>query len=480
MATCIELFEIAFADARNLGNYEGEIENVRRDIFSATYGPPATRISRIEDYKNQVSSIKNKLQTLLAQAKQGTDSNCPAAIRDIEKFIIQADSVISKANAAQTETKARAEENAKKEAEAAAAAAAKTNNQGTGAPGTAGQGTTGATGATGASKPATPQGVGATGATGATGPVTGATGPTTPQGAGATGAKGATGAVGAGSPSPGATATTPATTPATAPSTSNKNGLTNQARDQVAVGEAVNIQYKGDWRVRLSLAVNSNYFYNSSDNKTILLPLKATNGIVFPYTPQISVNYSAKYDSNNPAHSNFNISQYQYSQVEDINIACDFTAQSTPEANYVLAVIHFLRSATKMFYGKDTDPIAGTPPPLVYLTGLGSYQFNGHPMAISGFTYSLPNDVDYIQTGKIDIPSGQGNSSGQAGSGGNPEPAQFDTEDMPTYIPTKILITIRCIPMVARNTISNEFSLRDYASGKLLLGKNNRTGGGIW
>jgi len=93
MATCIELFEIAFADARNLGNYEGEIENVRRDIFSATYGPPATRISRIEDYKNQVSSIKNKLQTLLAQAKQGTDSNCPAAIRDIEKFIIQADSV---------------------------------------------------------------------------------------------------------------------------------------------------------------------------------------------------------------------------------------------------------------------------------------------------------------------------------------------------------------------------------------------------
>lgn len=478
MATCIELSEIAYVQyALNLGNYEGEIELVRRDTISATYGPPATRISRIEDYKNQVSFIKNKLQGLLAQAKQGTDSNCPAAIRDIEKFIVQADSVISKANSAQNEIKARVEENAKKAAEAAAAAAATTNNAGTGAPGTAGQGATGATGATGASKPATPQGVGATGATGATGPVTGATGPATPQGAGATGVKGASGAVGAGSSSPGATATAP---PAPAPGTSTVTGLTTQARDQVAVGEAVNLQSKGDWRVRLSLAVNSNYFYNSSDNKTILAPLKATNGIVFPYTPQISVNYSARYDSNNPAHSNFNISQYQFSQVEDINISCEFTAQSTLEANYVLAVIHFLRSATKMFYGKDTDPIAGTPPPLVYLTGLGSYQFNGHPMAISGFTYSLPNDVDYIQTNIINVPSGTGENSGTATTGGNPVPPQFDNDDKPTYIPTKINIAVRCIPMVARNTISNEFSLRDYASGKLLLGKNNKTGGGIW
>jgi hypothetical protein len=475
MATCIELFEIAFADARNLSNYEGEIENVRRDIFSATYGPPATRISRIEDYKNQVGSIKNKLQTLLTQAKQGTGSDCPAAIRDIEKFIAQADSVISKANAAQAETKARAEENAKKEAEAAAAAAAKKDNAGNGTPGSAGA--SGASGATGATGPQTPQGTGTSGATGATGPVTGASKPQTPQGVGATGASGASGAVGAGTPP--TQAATPAAPGASGAAPSNVKGLTNQAREQQAVGEAVNIASKGDWRVRLSLANKANYFYNA-DSKTILAPLKVTNGIVFPYTPTISVNYSAKYDSNNPAHSNYNISQYQYSQVEDVTIGCEFTAQSTDEANYVLAVIHFLRSATKMFYGKDTDPIAGTPPPLVYLTGLGQYQFNGHPLVITGFTYSLPNDVDYIRTGIVNIPSGTGQTGGQAGSGGNPTPPQFNSEDKPTYIPTKISIQIRCLPIIARNVISNEFSLKKYASGELLLGKNNTTGGGIW
>lgn len=438
------------------------VNYARNASGSVSAGNIANAESNLGLSQSRLRDVRTELSKLQILRQEALDNGCntgfvDTGLRVANQIISQTESATVAANKAISEYKA---------ATAASEAAAKKEAA--------------ATGATGATGPVTPQGTGASGVTGPTGPVTGATGPTTPQGAGATGAKGATGAVGAGSSSPGATATAPATTPATAPSTSNKNGLTNQARDQVAVGEAVNIQSKGDWRVRLSLGVNSNYFYNSSDNKSILAPLKATNGVVFPYTPQISVSYSAKYDSNNPAHSNFNISQYQYSQVEDITISCDFTAQSTPEANYVLAVIHFLRSSTKMFYGKDTDPIAGTPPPIVYLTGLGQYQFNGHPMVITGFTYSLPNDVDYIKTSKVDIPSGTGQSSGQAGAGGNPIPPQFDNDDKPTYIPTKISIQIRCLPMVARNTISNEFSLKDYASGKLLLGKNNRTGGGIW
>jgi hypothetical protein len=35
------------------------------------------------------------------------------------------------------------------------------------------------------------------------------------------------------------------------------------------------------------------------------------------------------------------------------------------------------------------------------------------------------------------------------------------------------------MPVVSRNDISNRFSLKDYASGNLLLGTKNK-GGGLW
>ena len=40
-------------------------------------------------------------------------------------------------------------------------------------------------------------------------------------------------------------------------------------------------------------------------------------------------------------------------------------------------------------------------------------------------------------------------------------------------------IQITAIPIVTRNDISNNFSLRDYATGALLQG-SKRKGGGIW
>jgi hypothetical protein len=46
----------------------------------------------------------------------------------------------------------------------------------------------------------------------------------------------------------------------------------------------------------------------------------------------------------------------------------------------------------------------------------------------------------------------------------------------PTYVPTKVQITVTCLPIVTRRDVSNKFSLRDYASGKLIT----RQGGGFW
>jgi hypothetical protein len=232
----------------------------------------------------------------------------------------------------------------------------------------------------------------------------------------------------------------------------------------------------------------------------ILLPLAETDGVIFPYTPAISVAYSAaNYDGQELTHSNYKFFSYRGSAVDSISITCDFTAQDTFEANYLLAVIHFFRSVTKMFYGQDQNPKPGTPPPLCYLTGLGAFQFDEHPIAITGFTYSLPTEVDYIRAGVPTTQPGENKRPAipPTGAGGATEarlqssglrpgalaPPVYFTENAgtrePTYVPTKIQMAITAVPIVTRNDISNQFSLEEYATGKLLRG-SKRSGGGIW
>jgi len=256
-----------------------------------------------------------------------------------------------------------------------------------------------------------------------------------------------------------------------------------------------------DWRVKLSLKSGTNYLYNAAGTNDLLYPLKLTGGIVFPYTPTIQTAYRANYDPAELTHSNYKMYFYRNSNVDEVQITCDFTAQDNNEATYMLAVIHFLKSATKMFYGKDTEPRAGTPPPLVYLDGYGEFQFNKHPMLISSFNYTLPNDVDYIRaTSATKTQLGttvgvQGNASFSPGldfvatrllhanlnSGGKSSEPVFNivSTGYSTYVPTKIQLSITCLPVVSRDNVSNQFSLKDYATGSLLRG-SQRNSGGFW
>jgi hypothetical protein len=272
-----------------------------------------------------------------------------------------------------------------------------------------------------------------------------------------------------------------------------------------------------DWRVRLTLARGATYLYKdpaaAADNH-ILSPLRKTNGIIFPYTPTVSISYAANYDTVDLTHTNYKIFQYRNSSVGDISISGEFTAQDTNEARYLLAVIHFLKSVTKMFYGKDASPVAGTPPPLCYLSGYGNLQFDNHPLVISNFSYSLPNDVDYI---RASLPSNTGGQNLQAfsqskkttgGTGGGIVSTvlnklfRLDTAGVPkgatagapnwnttateskdvTYVPTKMTIQLQCLPVVSRFDTSNIFSLSEYASGNLNKGSKRSDGGfgGFW
>jgi hypothetical protein len=249
----------------------------------------------------------------------------------------------------------------------------------------------------------------------------------------------------------------------------------------------------GDWRVRLSLAPYSDYLYNAT-GAGILAPLTATNGVIFPYTPNITTTYSADYEKYNLIHSNYRGLFYKSSSVGDLQIRGTFTAQDTREAAYLLAVIHFFRSVTKMFYGQDAE--RGTPPPLVYLSGYGDQQFSSHPCVVGQFNYSLPNEVDYIRTNGPNN-FGPNMSNRQTPTASSPGGANFagairlanallnkgaipqlpaanalrsavNNTNECTYVPTKMEIDITLIPVQTRSQVSKQFSLKEFANGNLL------------
>jgi hypothetical protein len=248
----------------------------------------------------------------------------------------------------------------------------------------------------------------------------------------------------------------------------------------------------------LRLAPNAYYLYKNN-SPGIMLPLQETDGVIFPYTPRIDMTYSADYNPTDLSHANYRAYFYRGSKVGEIVMNADFTAQDTKEADYLLATIHFFRSCTKMFYGQDTD--RGAPPPLVFLSGLGDFQFNEHPCVISQFNYNLPSDVDYIRArGRQSTSAGvtqggnglmfrrtltgsatasyslssifarlTGANLPQGGVNYPPAPPNLGLNS-PTYVPTKMTLSLTLLPMPTRSQVSQQFSLDAYANGNLLRG----------
>jgi len=285
-----------------------------------------------------------------------------------------------------------------------------------------------------------------------------------------------------------------------------------RAKQQQALAEQQRGVNNADWRVKISLAPNAQYLYNDPSN-TLLAPLKLTSGVLFPYTPKIDTSYHAGYQSYDLTHSNYRGYFYKNSYVDAVNLSCTFTAQNTSEANYLVAVIHFFKSVTKMFYGQDQEN-RGSPPPMVFITGLGEYQFSKHPCVVTEFRYNLPSDVDYIRADSRNMAGSTSNLSGLAalttnpfvsalippsikrlgssplvnlitggaarqllGVTGIPKGAIQNTPspptialNSPTYVPTKMDITLSLLPMQSRNQVSTQFNVKDFANGRLLKG----------
>jgi hypothetical protein len=194
-----------------------------------------------------------------------------------------------------------------------------------------------------------------------------------------------------------------------------------------------------DWRVRISLPETGAF-----SSSPIFSPLRNTNNsMVFPVTPSVTFNSVANYGEMHPVHSNYAFPQYTNSKTEDIVIAGEFPVQNEEDGQYWVAVVHFLRSITKMAYGETSNK--GAPPPLVRLNGYGQFVLNNIPVVITSFTNDLPNGVDYIKTPVI------------AGNG-------LDVGLRYNWVPTLSNITITCKPVYSRTKIES-FSLDKFVQG---------------
>lgn len=222
-----------------------------------------------------------------------------------------------------------------------------------------------------------------------------------------------------------------------------QNGIPTQ---QVQTAATFSAPGEQDWRVKLSLPADPSY-----SSSPLLAPLVTSGGLVFPYTPTMIISHTANYSAVHPVHTNYPFYAYENSQVDQLVITGSFIVQNSLEAQYWVAVMHYLRSITKMYYGQSEPQ--GAPPPIVKLNGYGDYVFNNVPVIVTNFTIDMPQDVDYIAT-----ELGTQNST-----------QSFATDFEPrgnsvSYAPSESQITIQVQPIYSRAQ-TERFSLNSFING---------------
>lgn len=218
-----------------------------------------------------------------------------------------------------------------------------------------------------------------------------------------------------------------------------------------------------DFRARLQPKSMSNCedILGIHEKSNILFPLFSTNGVLFPYTPEITSGYVADYDPTAFVHSIYGYNAYIRSYPKSIEIKAEFTAQTNNEAIYLLAVLHFFRAVTKSYFGVSQYKKAGTPPPVLLFNYMGDYQFNNVPVIIKSFDYVYPADINYVavNTGTTD---GYGSDYGVS--------LPIGKNGGYTLVPTHTSISLTLDTQYTPVDLRNNFDLDAFRSGTLITG----------
>jgi hypothetical protein len=242
-----------------------------------------------------------------------------------------------------------------------------------------------------------------------------------------------------------------------------------------ASGQKAQAQFRGafneDWRAKLTL-IDKSFF----DNSPVLEPIKqAGYSLIFPYTPSINIGHSAKYAPQQMTHQNYAFLTYQNSQVSEIQVVGDFAVEDAEQGAYWIAVIHFLRSVTKMYTGTKGDAYPGNPPPILNFSAYGDFVFKNVPVVVTSFNVNLPKEVDYIGVNVGYNPSIEQSAQLQSGavSAANQTNTATTTPNQnkaqtpkigENHVPTNSSITVSLTPIYSREQVRN-FSLTTFVQG---------------
>ena len=185
----------------------------------------------------------------------------------------------------------------------------------------------------------------------------------------------------------------------------------------------------------------------------ILGPLLPDNGVIFPYTPMINAAYSASYGTHQPIHSNFVYRFFQNYSMQEITCSADFTASTTAEARYMVAALHFFKSAMRMGFGEN-DKNRGVPPPVLNFSGYGDGFFKNIPVVITALNYALDTSTDYVFARMED-------ESGGKTTPGNPIVDR-------TFVPIKTTFILALAPAYNTYETRTQHTLENFVNGSLL------------
>lgn len=171
-----------------------------------------------------------------------------------------------------------------------------------------------------------------------------------------------------------------------------------------------------------------------------ILQEQQVNGVIFPYTPQISYSQAVSYADLQLVHSNTDYPAYTRTPSVTVSVTAKFTVQNQREGQYALAALHFLRTTSKSHFGEN-DVTPGLPPPILQLSGYGTYMFNKLRVILKNHSWAFDDTVDF--------------TSVSIGS---------------TVVRLPVLFSVQCELMVVQTPqrMRQQFSFQDFASGKLM------------
>jgi hypothetical protein len=242
--------------------------------------------------------------------------------------------------------------------------------------------------------------------------------------------------------------------PTDASSTFDPNSVT-------VVGNPTSGASTNDMRIRLrAMRGQEDVIYGASSTNNLLsmlhpvsAPTGGTDGLLFPYTPSISVNQEVDYrDIGSMTHTIGDILSYNHTPSVKLDVTATFTVQNQREGMYALAALHFLRTVSKMYFGEidAKNGLAGLPPPILIFTGYGDFMFNNLPVIVKSHSYSLDKSMNMIT---ITTPEG-------------------GTASLPSMFDITISLQVQQTPTAMRTV----FSLDSFRTGELMLNHSGDTG----